>query len=270
MIAVQILISFLIVLYLRSIFFEFYQAGLRRSSRDFQWGKVFTYPFTNLIHEFKTANLNLKSDAISIIKIILLHLSLVGIGSLTKDTAVVYSQAFIFLYIVILVIEEFQSVFLKSMKPTSSKQLIVAIVVLSSLASILAILLILGRTQTDSLGTYLASLYCLLLLFVGLAVRNSILPIHPKFNFYQKIEMEFGRFAWIVIFVALFSPAEVSRFTFTSFFMFKIILLEVGYEFIHSLIPQLNTDVRWSLIYQYAIPVALISAFGLFVSVVYV
>lgn len=270
MIAISIVVSFIAVLYFREIFMGLIKPALSRGNRELKLQKLLSNPLIELVHKIRTTNLDLKRDLFSLLKISILHLTLVGISAISSQNVSSFSHIFIVLYIVFLIIELYQYQFIFKNERYSSKNLIVAVVMLACVASCLSLVIKLSGTGLSTLNGVLISLYCLVILFFGIFIRDSLIPNTNNYNLYQQVEIEFARFTWLATFIALFDPSDLARFSFGSIFMFKILALEMGYKLASHFIPKLSTEIRWQIVFKYVIPITLVSVFGVFVSVAYV
>lgn len=270
MIAVSILVSFSLVLYARQILLIGGRPLFSRGNREINPNSLFLSPLLDLKHKFRTTNLDLERDLFSLLKIVILHISLVGIASVNSSNVVNFSHIFILLYLCFLLIDLYQYQFVFKGEKYSSKNLIVAVVMLACVATSLSLILKVGDSNLGVTNKTLISFYCMVVLLLGLGIRDSLISDVGNSNFYQNLELEFARFSWLAIFIALFNPTDLDRFTLGSSFVIKILFLEMIYQLMKNYIPKLNTKIRWQLIFKFVLPITLISVFGIFVSVSYV
>ena len=266
-----IVIVFLLVLYISKISENSIRPLLTRANPEMDLKKVLLEPLLLGQQSFKNAVLDKKADAFSLIKIIFLHFSLLGISTITTDNVSSVCQVLVVFYLVYAIFDLFQVHFSKdSDSHLNVRNLSVAIILMTSVTALISILLLEVDNQPSVLGNIIVGLYCLLMLVGGLGVRSSIIPSWSHKSFYQNLESRFARFTWTCFFIASFDPASVNEFFPFTWFVLKLILVEVFFVFINIFIPRLNTNYRWQTIYRLIIPVSLLCVYGAYVGVKYV
>lgn len=264
-----IIVSFLFVLYFRETFYLSLKPLFTRSNPEFRKNHRLIQPIYNLRHSFRASQLSWKVDVFSIVKILLLHFVLLGVMSINRDNITEISQVFLLLFLSYLFLDSVvQKEVFKSRDNQLDKQ-IIAIILLICVANIMGI--VVGMEQNVSLGSKLTiSIYGLLILIVGLGIRNSVIPERINKNIYQKAEQEFARFTWVSVFVACFGMDSQFGMESYALFILKVLFLESCFRVVGIFTPRLETMVRWQIIYKFAIPISLVSVYGVIMGVFYV
>jgi hypothetical protein len=220
---------------------------------------------------FKNAVLDKKADLFSLVKIVFLHFSLLGISTIDPSNVSSVCQVLVVFYLIYAIFDLFQVHFLKDKESyLNVRNLSVAIILMTSVTALISILLLEVDNTPSVLGSIIVGLYCLLMLVGGLGVRSSIIPNWTHKSFYQNLESRFARFTWTCFFIASFDPASVNGFFPVGWFVIKLAIVEIFFVFINIFIPRLNTSYRWQTIYRLIIPVSLLCVYGAYVGVKYV
>ena len=269
MTSLLILTLFFGVMFLRELVFRLLLPWLVRANPELNAVSALRDPIRRATHLCRTSALDWRQDLFSLVKILLLHYVLLGVFTIDSGNVVAVSQSFLVLFLSYLLVDAFVERELHKNPLHHIDKQVVAVLLLICIANIIGILMA-ASTQLSFGARLTISIYSLLILLVGLSLRNSVMPERTSMNVYQQIEQEFARFTWIAVFIACFGLDPSKGIGGLSVFTIKLVLVEVVYRCLSLFVPRLQSALRWQLIYKFAIPISIVSVYGVIMGVFYV